>query len=399
MALGGEWISPWWLVFPIVVFIALAITHERVDRERARAARGLAQAERALARIENRWIGAGSQGDRFRNPQHIYADDLDVFGRGSLFEFLCSARTGVGEATLAGWLIAPAAREDAVARQKAVEELQPRADLREELALTGDDIRAALEDGALAKWGNHEPIKFFPGARLVAPLIAAASLATITLWATGVINIRPFMGALLAVLAFNYSVRGAIQRVLYVFAAPVRELELVGLLLEKIERETFTSPRLAELKRSLETDGAAASGHIRHLRRLIEMLDSARFHAFVRPAAAPLLWIPQFAMAIEAWRVAHGPRIGTWIAAVGEFEALCSLAAFAFEHPDAVFPELLATDQPSFEARAMHHPLIAPAESVANDVALGGETRLWIVSGSNMSGKSTMMRAVGLNAV
>ncbi len=399
LALGAELISPWLLIAPVVVFIALAITHERVDRERARAARGLAHFERCVGRVDARWIGTGCQGERFRNPQHLYADDLDVFGRGSLFEFLCSARTGVGESTLANWLLAPATRADALSRQKAIEELRPRVDLREELALVGDDIRAAVEDGALAKWGSHEPVKFFPGARVLAPLVAAASVTTLVLWSIGVVSLRPFLGVILAVLLFNAAIREGIRRVLYVFATPVRDLELVGLLLERIEREPFTSPRLVELKRILETGGVQASVHIRRLRRLIEMLDSARFHAFVRPAAAPLLWIPQFAMAIEAWRCAHGPKIGAWIAAVGEFEALCCLGAFAYEHPDAAFPDLLETDQPRFEARAMHHPLIAPAESVANDVALGGETRLLIVSGSNMSGKSTMMRAVGLNAV
>jgi DNA mismatch repair ATPase MutS len=129
------------------------------------------------------------------------------------------------------------------------------------------------------------------------------------------------------------------------------------------------------------------------------MLDSARFHAVLRPIAAPLLWIPQFTMAIEAWRVANGPHIGAWIDAVGEFEALCSLGAFAYEHPDSAFPDCSKPISRNFHATAMHHPLIAPAESVANDFSIGGETRLMIVSGSNMSGKSTMMRAVGLNAV
>jgi DNA mismatch repair ATPase MutS len=108
-------------------------------------------------------------------------------------------------------------------------------------------------------------------------------------------------------------------------------------------------------------------------------------------------------MAIEAWRTRFGPHIGEWMAAVGEFEALCSLACFAYERPAAVFPELSAESMDGsdhfFEATGMAHPLIPPEESVANDVSLGGGMRLWIVSGSNMSGKSTLLRAIGLNAV
>jgi DNA mismatch repair ATPase MutS len=104
-------------------------------------------------------------------------------------------------------------------------------------------------------------------------------------------------------------------------------------------------------------------------------------------------------MAIEAWRQRCGPHIGDWVSALGEFEALCSLSSFAFERPEAIFPELLAGPDPSFEATALLHPLIAVNEAVANDVALGPENRLWIISGSNMSGKSTLLRAVGVNAV
>ena len=104
-------------------------------------------------------------------------------------------------------------------------------------------------------------------------------------------------------------------------------------------------------------------------------------------------------MAIEAWRQDCGPHIGQWIATVGEFEALCSLASFAHARPEAVFPELIVATAPSLDAEALSHPLIAPDASVPNDVHLNAECPLWIVSGSNMSGKSTLLRAVGLNAV
>jgi DNA mismatch repair ATPase MutS len=107
-------------------------------------------------------------------------------------------------------------------------------------------------------------------------------------------------------------------------------------------------------------------------------------------------------MAEEDWRTVNGQQIGKWIEAAAEFEALCSLSAYAFERPDATFPMLepgLEPDGPLFDAEALRHPLIPAAVSVANDVRLGSGMRLWIVSGSNMSGKSTLMRAVGLNTV
>ena len=109
--------------------------------------------------------------------------------------------------------------------------------------------------------------------------------------------------------------------------------------------------------------------------------------------------MPQFAIAIEKWRIRYGPHVAGWVAAIGEFEAMSSLACFAYEHPDAVFPELADSSERFYDAQALTHPLIPAAEAIANDVKLGGDTRLWIISGSNMSGKSTLLRAVGLSVV
>jgi hypothetical protein len=394
---GAGWISAWWLLAPGGAFLIFVVIHERIDRARAAATRGIAYFERALARLTNQWIGRGNAGERFRDPQHVYADDLDLFGRGSLFELLSTARTAAGDRTLADWLLAPGERENVIARQNAVAELRPRIDLREELALMGEDIRAAADAGALASWGEAPPIVFFTGARAIALLLASAALVTFGLFLAHLVSLLPFLVIVLLEMGFNIAVREPERRVLASSSAPSRELQLLALLLERLERETFTAPRLIELKREFQSGKRPASREIRALKRLVEQLETAG-NMFFRPIAAPLLWISQYTMAIEAWRRRHGPRIGRWIAAIGELEALCSLAAFAYERPLAAFPELIG-DGPQFEAGALVHPLIPPDRAVPNDVAIGGDTRLWIVSGSNMSGKSTLLRAIGLNAV
>lgn len=153
-SIGASIISPWWLVLPVAIFIVLAVLLHRLDQEREAAMRGVAYYERSIGRIEDRWIGTGSQGERFRDSKHVYADDLDLFGRGSLFELLSTARTGAGERTLAEWLLASGEREEVAARQEAVAELRPRIDLREEIALMGEDISAAVDARGLAKWGD-----------------------------------------------------------------------------------------------------------------------------------------------------------------------------------------------------------------------------------------------------
>ena len=175
---------------------------------------------------------------------------------------------------------------------------------------------------------------------------------------------------------------------------PAHELGVMAGLLERLESEQFTAPALIALRDRLNAGGARSTRQIRRLQRLVEWMEWAHNQVFLA-VSAPLLWIPQFAMAIESWRIECGPYVAVWVAAVGEFEALGSLAAFAYERPSAVFPELLSSSDPVYEATGLVHPLIAPGEAVANDVALGGLTRMWIVSGSNMSGKSTLLRAIG----
>jgi hypothetical protein len=402
-SIGTTMISAWWLVVPGVVFIALAIVLQRLDREREAATRGVAYYERAIGRIEDRWIGTGSQGERFRDSKHVYADDLDLFGRGSLFELLSTARTGAGERTLAEWLLGPGEREDVAARQEAVAELRPRIDLREEIALMGEDIRAAVDARGLAQWGTASPVRFFKGARVVAPVLACAAVITFGYFfarggfSDATVSAAPFLFAVMAEMAFGFAVRPSVAAVTGVVSAPAHELRMLALLLERLENEQFSSARMVRLAGELKIQGTTASRRIRRLTRLIELLDSSE-NMFFRPIAHMLLWNSQFAMAVEAWRAANGRQIGKWIAAAAEFEALCSLSAYAFERPDATFPQL-EPEGPLFDAEALKHPLIPAAVAVANDVRLGNGIRLWIVSGSNMSGKSTLMRAVGLNTV
>lgn len=398
ISLGPGWISAWWLLAPLAAFLALAVVHDRVSRALETATRGATFYEAALARVEDRWRGCGDQGERFRDPRHMYADDLDLFGRGSLFELLSTARTSAGHRTLAAWLLAPASHAEATARQQAVAELRDRLDLREAVALMGEEVRAAVDDQALNRWGEHAALHFFPGARVTAFVLGAAAAVTFGMFLGQVVTILPFLFVVLAELVFGYFLRDAVHAVRASVNTPAHDLELLGLLLSRLEGETFTSPALVALRQSLESGGLPASRQIERVTRLVRHFDSAR-NMFLAAFVTPLLWVPQFAMAIEAWRAQCGPHIGRWVQAVGNFEALSSLAGFAYEHPAAVFPELLDVADPRIEAVALAHPLISSADAVGNDVTLGGEIRLWIISGSNMSGKSTLMRALGLGVV
>jgi hypothetical protein len=386
-----------WLLAPAAALVVLFAMHPSRERALQRAVRLAAFYDRGLARLEHRWIGTGAGGERWRDPDNIFADDLDLFGRGSLFELLSVARTATGERTLARWLLSAGEPGEVRARQQAVAEMSKRLDLREDLAVLGEDIRSALDDRQLAVWGARPRVRFFTGARVVAMVLAVAAAAAAIAWFSGAATWRPFFYVAVLEIGFAAAVRHGIAEITGAVNTPARELGLIATLLERLERESFTAPSLVALHARLRTGSNSATGQIRRLERLVEWKEWAHNQIF-GVIAAPLLWVPQFAMAIERWRQECGPHVADWIAAVGEFEALASLAAFAYERPDAVFPELL-DGAPSYEAVGLLHPLIDPREAVANDVGLGGEQRLWIVSGSNMSGKSTLLRAVGTSVV
>jgi len=167
--------------------------------------------------------------------------------------------------------------------------------------------------------------------------------------------------------------------------------------LRRLEREQFSSPRLVEVRAALDVEGLAPSRQIAQLNRLIDLLDARRNMMFA-PLAALLLWPLQLAFVIERWRQRSGPAVARWLAAVGELEALTSLAGYSYEHPQDPFPEL-AEGEGYFEGEGLGHPLIPEGRNVRTDLRLSDEPRVLVISGSNMSGKSTLLRTVGTNTV
>ena len=388
-------LSAWWLVFPVVLFIALGRVQARISAARFRCERGARLYEQGLVRLDDRWAGTGATGDRFLDPEHPYAQDLDLFGHGSLFELLSTARTDVGEETLAQWLLTPASLAVVRARQKAVTELRPKLDLREDLALLGEGVPSGESARGLAAWANSPHWNISPWTRPLATGISLLTLLTLVLWFAGYSPI-PFLLVAIVRQIYLYRLRVPIERVISEVDGPGNNLSLLSDILKRLEDERHESPLLTELRAALDVDGSPPSKQISLLNRLIELLDSRRNIVFA-PAAAILLWPLQCAISIERWRQSSGPAVGRWLAAVGEFEALNSFASYAYEHPQDPFPELLDSNKAHFDAASLGHPLIPARRNVRTDLRLTGDLRVLIVSGSNMSGKSTLLRSVGIN--
>jgi hypothetical protein len=341
-ALYSQAIASAWLALPAALFAGLVAWHDRELRARARAERRLAFYERGLARLEDRWHGGGVAGEEFRSDAHAYADDLDLFGRGSLFELLCSARTRAGQAILAGWLSAPAEPAVVRARQAAVRELAPRLELREELAVLGADLRAGLHPEALRRWGEAPPALHSRGLAIAAAALPALSALAFALWRLSDAGPFPLEIALAAQAGFALALRRRVRAVASALELPGRDLSLLSQILARLEREPVQASRLAELRRALDSEGLAPSRQIAALRLRIDLLDARRNQLFA-PLGALVLWSTQLALAVERWRVHCGPALGRWIDAVGEIEALAALAGFAFERPDYAFAELDAS--------------------------------------------------------
>ena len=394
---GPKLLSGWMLLPPLAAFAALVLWHDRVLRARQRADRSVAFYQRGLARLDGSWPGTGPGGEAFADPAHPYAADLDLFGPGSLFELLCTARTAAGEARLAAWLSAPAAPDEARARQAAVAELRPRLDLREELALQGEDVRAGVHPAALQAWGSEPALHGAQAWRLIAGALAALATLALMGWVLGGTGPLPLVCTLAMETLVALRFRGQVRHALAAAEQPARDLALLAELLERLEAECFEAPRLVALRAALDTEGRPASREIARLRGLIELADARRNQLFA-PLAAMLLWGVQFGLAIEVWRQRCGRHLVEWLEAVGEIEALSALAGHAFEHPEDSFPEIVEQG-PVFLGEALGHPLLPDDRCVRNDVRLGERERVLVVSGSNMSGKSTLLRTVGTNAV
>src|SRR5262245_15104862 len=394
--------SAWFLLIPVVGFGVLVQRHDTVIRARDAAARAVAFYERGLARIEDRWHGTGEAGERFLDEGHPYANDLDLFGRGSLFELLSIARTRTGEETLARWLKTPATPSEIAERQQGVAEMTSWLDLRESLSLAGTDVRAGVNGDAVVAWAESPPLLSPPWLRWIAASMTLVVVTTIVVWLTTHIE-WPLQIALAVQVAFTWPQQKRVDQALRRADAAAHDLDILGHLLEQLEPQRFSSPRLATLHRALECRGGAASRAIRFLHRLVELHDW-QDNLFFLLLSVPVMWGTHVAWAIEAWRIEHGRHIRRWLDAAAEFEAFSSLSAYRFEHPSDPFAEIVPPSADGrtsavFEGIELGHPLLPAARTVRNDIRLDSQPALLIVSGSNMSGKSTMLRTVGVNAV
>jgi len=389
------------------LFVALSIWHEVVMRALTRARAAVTYYEDGEARLQDRWMRDEPSGERFQDRDHPYAADLDVFGPRSLFQLLSSCRTPMGEERLAGWLLHASPVGDIRERQSRIAALRARIDLRERIAVVNAGRRRSIQTDRLVAWA--ERARSLPPVRIVVMTMALLFAAAVANYMNGGRGI--FVGLIpvvnLAILGWLGKRAHAIVEELSA-ATESAALDLIANVIKEIERETFAEPELVALAHRLrgKHQSLPVSKRIARLARISDWADS-RHNVFLRLSEIPLLFTLQVAYGAESWRDRYGAQLRDWVDAVADMEALLSLAGYSYEHPGDPFAEVVEGDAPVLEVTEAAHPLIPVAVAVRNSLTLAApgpkpqvpSPQVLILSGSNMSGKSTLMRTVGINAL
>jgi len=392
----------------VAAIVALIWYSVRQQSKLAREQRRLVLYERNLHRAGGTETQSGrtgtEPGQELRIPSHIYDRDLDILGPNSLFGLLATTRTGPGERGLARYLIDSATYEETLLRQQAVKELLPQTELREKIALLGASSFQQITASFFDDWLADAPPSFHPAFRIAILITTILNIALLLAGFTHLFtwsSIFPNLALTLCVQAATCLVlRSRVMPLLSTSARLQQNVRLIADGLALMQATTFDSAKLNHLQHaSLEPVGAVKllkrlEGHL----TIVEQRNKEWYFALSLFLAAGT----QAAISIAAWKHKHSDAMRSWLAAWAEFEALNALATYAFEHPtgdpENSWPELLPpTHAPLYEASSLGHPLLANA--VTNDVSLGLDTRFYLVSGSNMSGKSTLLRSIGINAV
>jgi len=387
----------WWAAVPLAVAVGLAPAQLRVRKASQRAMRLLDVYERGIARVDGSKPQSGHTGEAFHEDGHLYERDLNILGPDSIFGMLATTRTAVGQRALAQLLLHGADVETVRARQAAVRELAPVLDLRERVALLG---RSAFEElpaesfdhwldtprGGLAVWMRWVLIALTLGwmALVVAALLHRADYDTLP----------RNVGALLALQgAFALWLRPRVMAEMEGSQRLAGQTNILRDGLKLVQEQTFS----AELLRRLQKDAVGEERALKSLSGSLMLVEQRAKEWYYAPAL--LLAVGSHAaISLEAWKRQHGEAMRKWVRTWAEFEALLALGTYAAEHQENVYPEIVEGGA-TFVAEGLAHPLLAASVAVRNDVRLDSATRFLLISGSNMAGKSTLLRAVGCNAV
>lgn len=374
------------LIVPLLILLVpTVLVQHRIACKLYRTRLAAAFYRGTVARIEDRWVGRGDTGARYLSAEDLFADDLELFGQGSLFQFLCTARTSIGKDMLANWLTHPEDAAEIHDRQAAVRELGDRLEVRERLAVLELD-RREFQPEAVTEWGRAPDPLPKPIARVAGIGLVAASVVAAMLWSGFGFGTWSMMGVLVLEFGFFVLFRESLKPISACGHSALKTRAFLSVVRVGLRHVSFDSSRLSKILSEIDAGGTPSTSVVYAM------------YGFVVQRPPLLLLVCQIVPGVDRWRRVTAAKTQAGLSALGELEALTSLAQYDFEQPDTIFPELVRSAA-CYEAAELGHPLIPSKERVKNDLLLNNSLRLLMISGSNMSGKSTMLRTVGVNAV
>jgi len=392
----------------VVGFLALVTYNEHVARqwERNRLLRQIN--EWAIARLRRDWDSLPEPSAAAPAEYRAIANDLDLFGHASVFHFLCSANTPTGIRVLRDWLLEPASPDEIRLRQQAVAELAPELDLRETLNLEGCLLaKRGSATEQFIRWAEGGPwLRARPWLLWLCRLLPAAVVLIFVLTCSGALSRETgglaFFGVFLANFAVTVLFAGKVHDIFNQVNARSGEVRRYLRMFELMYSMPDSTTKLDAVKREVTRLGGGVLFRLRELRVISEFAGISRsplFAVFVYlPLQFTLLYDFHVLSFLEVWQKKYGRYARDWFLALGEFEALASLATLVYDNPNWALPEVDESAD-RLEACKLGHPLLPDRTRVANDVEVGPTGTLLLVTGSNMSGKSTLLRAIGVNAV
>jgi len=339
-------------------------------------------------------------GAAFSHEDHLYANDLDIFGKSSLFQYLNRTSSEMGSHALADYLKSPAPLELIRQRQQAVAELPGKMEWIQDLQAAGNRQRLTMATrDRLESWALEPPVfSGFRHWRWLRYVLPAIILTVVTGFAFDAIPARWFYFSLLLFAVIAYQVNKYVAPIHEQLSRIADELQICSVTIRQIENEHFSAPLLQQLQSAFGHSPHKASHEIRTLQRLLDRLD-IRYNILISlPLNLLLLWNLQQVLGLEKWKATRIKNIRAWFDSLGQIEALNSLAVLRFNKPAWVFPEIV----PGYfqlQARDMGHPLITETKRVNNDISIDHSGELMLVTGSNMAGKSTYLRSAGINVI
>lgn len=399
----GVWqgVGAWYLVAALlaVAFLVAYGYHGRIDRRQRRYAELWTINGEGLRRLARDWTALPL---RQSTPpaDTALATDLDLLGHASLQHLLNTANTPAGQQTLQNWLLHPAALAEIRARQQAVAELAERIDFRDELAVRGRGMaNAQSKYEQFLRWAESAPVlrhwhwlvwlsRVLPALTIALIVAQATSLISAPLWAIGV-----FLNGVL-----TFTVGRRVNAAIDEIAARQGIFRMYADVFALVTAESYTAARLQQLHQALTAGDLRADQQMQRLGRIMVFAD-LRLWQFFLVVQLLTLWDFHVLWRFERWQQVAGSRARGWLTALGELEALAALATLKHDHPAWAFPRFTADKPPIVRAQQLAHPLLPPAHSVPNNVQIGPPGTFLLVTGSNMSGKSTLLRAIGVNVV